>query len=222
VPGLGTFRLGAGTPALAAGGASPTRVQAAVQRIVVPRVLQLQGFEVLHASAVVTERGVVGFCGVSGTGKSTTAVGMSRRGYALWADDALGLDLSGGRARALPLPFEVRLDPPAAAFLGYRPPSPGLMIPAVGPVPVAALCVLRRVAGSEIVGVVRLAPPRAFRAVLAHAHDFNLADADRKRRLATHYLALTSATPVFDISFGEGLDQVPVLLDRIEDLLGRL
>lgn len=224
-PALATFRFGDGTAEVAtviAADAWAPRIETAFQRMALLRSLQLQGYEVLHASAVLTERGVVPFCGVSGTGKSTTAAGLSLRGHPLWADDAVGLDISDDRPRALPLPFHLRLDPAAAAFLGHGPKPSGHETPAVEPAPVAAICVLRRVAGLGAVQVTPLAPPRAFTAVLTHAHDFNLTDRARRRRLVSHYLALTSLTPVFDICFGGGLDQVPALLDRIEDLFGRL
>ncbi len=73
--------------------ASPDSIEDTYRRGVLPLVLQLRGHEVLHASAVSTASGLLVLCGVSGTGKSTFAYGLSRRGYPLWADDAVVLDI---------------------------------------------------------------------------------------------------------------------------------
>src|ERR671935_59558 len=67
---------------------------------------KLAGREVLHASAVITARGVVAFCAVSTTGKSTIAYQFSRRGYGIWADDALAFDGADRGVTALWLPFQ--------------------------------------------------------------------------------------------------------------------
>ena len=76
------------------------------RRAIAPMALQLLGMQVVHASAVLTDEGVVGFCAHSQTGKSTLAYGFGRRGYELWADDALAFDVVDGDARALPFPFD--------------------------------------------------------------------------------------------------------------------
>jgi len=49
------------------------------RRTVVPMILQVHGYEVLHASAILMRQTVVAFCGISETGKSTLAYGLSRR-----------------------------------------------------------------------------------------------------------------------------------------------
>lgn len=60
---------------------------------VVPRVLELRGSLVLHASAVVTSAGAIGFLGASGAGKSTLATLLALSGWPLLSDDALVLDV---------------------------------------------------------------------------------------------------------------------------------
>ena len=52
------------------------------------------------------------------SGKSTIAYGLHRRGYRLWADDAVALEVSESAITALPLPFDVRLRPATAALFG--------------------------------------------------------------------------------------------------------
>ncbi len=51
----------------------------------------LHGFELLHASAVETDEGVVAFVSSSGGGKSTLAVELLKRGMRLFCDDVLAL-----------------------------------------------------------------------------------------------------------------------------------
>jgi hypothetical protein len=62
----------------------------------VPRALTLRGFLVLHASAVVTPWGAVGFMGASGTGKSTLAAALAREGWPHLSDDSLVLEPRAG------------------------------------------------------------------------------------------------------------------------------
>jgi hypothetical protein len=224
VPAVATFRLGgdARVTAVAQPGASPDAVRGTFSRLVVPAALQLSGLEVLHASAVLTPRGVVPFCAVSGTGKSTIAYALSRRGgYRLWADDSVYLRLSGRVALAVPMWFRSRLDRSAAAFLGAGPAaSPADSgAPASEPVPVRALCVLERRPGGDIVRSARLGPAAAFPAVLAHAHDFGLEHPSRKRRLIRGYLGLARATPVYQVLFRGELTDLPAVLDHLEGLL---
>ena len=59
---------------------------------VLPLVLNLQGREVLHATAVLTPRGVCAFTGPTGTGKSTLAASFLFAGYPVLSDDCLVLE----------------------------------------------------------------------------------------------------------------------------------
>ena len=63
------------------------------RRVVLPMALQARGQEVIHASAVLGPDGVLALCAISETGKSTLAFGLSRRGYELWADDAVAFEV---------------------------------------------------------------------------------------------------------------------------------
>jgi hypothetical protein len=62
---------------------------------VLPFVAVMRGLEVLHASAVATGSGAVAFSGSSGSGKTSLALAMQRRGAALLADDVLALERGG-------------------------------------------------------------------------------------------------------------------------------
>jgi hypothetical protein len=196
------------------------RVRAIYQRVVLPFLLQALGYEMLHASAVRTERGVVAFCGDSGAGKSTIVVGLSRRGYPIWADDALLLDASA-RIRAIALPFVVRLRREPTEFFGLGGRGDASLCDLSGverdPVELAAVCVLKRRAGADGGEVIECRRgTSALTAMLAHACAFNLEDLDRKRRMVTQYLAVAARVPVFEAVVRPGLERLSELLDQLE------
>ena len=182
--------------------------------------------EVLHASGVCLGPGLVLLCGNSGTGKSTTAYGMSRRGYRLWADDSVMLEIEGSEIRALPLPFDVRLRPASMSFFnpdhadrgrtsGQRGAGKGARKAAR----IAALILLKRTqptTGRPPVVTRRLSPGAAFASVLAQGDCLSLHDEERKRRMLQNYLLMAARLPVIDVRFQSGLETLPALLDRIE------
>jgi hypothetical protein len=64
---------------------------------ILPLILSRRGSLVLHASAVLTEFGVIAFVGASGRGKSTLAARFAGCGYTLVCDDYLALrEVAGG------------------------------------------------------------------------------------------------------------------------------
>jgi hypothetical protein len=202
-------------------GVGPEVVGEAYRGTALPMILQARGAEVLHASANLTERGVVAFCGASGAGKSTIAVGLNFRGYEIWADDAVALGEAGA---VIPLPFRAHLRPTAAEFFaearnevsadGAREDAGRA---AFSSEPLAAVCVLERVAElSDRVVVERLAPPAALRSVLAHAFCFSLQDPHCKRRMTEHYLQLVGRVTCFGIRFRPGLEGLSTILDLVE------
>jgi hypothetical protein len=172
---------------------------------------------VLHASAVRTPIGIVGFCARSGSGKSTVAAGLRRRGFEQVADDALLLRLDEGHVTAQALPFCSRLrrasvDYFANAFGDEA--TPRVAIPgATGPL--AALIVLNRDDGRASIALERVSPMRAFSAVLTHAHCFDLEDRPAVARLVSDYLDITRIVPVFECHYRSGWEHFPDLLDTI-------
>ncbi|MDF2695232.1 MAG: hypothetical protein K0S65_3615, partial [Labilithrix sp.] len=83
LPGVGAFRFEPGRAEVVAfplASASSHLVRDAFNRSVLPLALQGVGHEVLHASAVLARERVVALCAVSGTGKSTIACALDRRG----------------------------------------------------------------------------------------------------------------------------------------------
>ncbi len=232
LPELASFRFGGGEDDVVAIASHPIRKERildAYYRSVLPRVLHTRGQEALHASAVLTRDGVVALCATSGTGKSTTAFGLSQRGWPLWADDAVAFEALDSSIRALPVPFGLRLLPDATAFFDQD------LTPASGdpnqnsadrikrePVPLAALLLLNRVRGGNdwpTVQVRRLSAGKAFTEVLVHAYCFNVEDAEQKQSMVRNYLDLIARVPVFEIHFQPGLKKFPAVLDAMSQLI---
>jgi hypothetical protein len=190
-------------------------------RAALPLALQYFGVEVLHASAVRTRLGVVAFCAVSETGKSTAVAVLSRRGYPLWADDAVPIEIDEGTrgARAFAVPFRLRLD--AALSPAFRDPDRSFRWPEperldLASAPLAALCVMQRVDSSQTAEICRLSAIDAVTALLPHSYCFSLMEADRKRLMMRCYIELAARVPTFAVSIATGLERLPAALDQIE------
>lgn len=222
IPGIGAYRVSPQGDVLAApeDGAPFSLVVDAYRRTVLPQALQFFGREVLHASAVVTDAGVVGFCAYSQTGKSTLAFALGQRGYRPWADDALVFETGPEGARALALPFAVRLRPRSQEYFDVQPlpaeehPQDGTVTVGSEVLPIAALCVLSRVDGP--VSIEKVAPGDAMASLLPHAYFVSLEDQRKKERMLRAYLELTSLVPVYELSFPTGLGELPAVLDELE------
>jgi hypothetical protein len=218
LPGVATFSFDStGVEAVARDDVALDKIRDAHRRLVLPLALQALGQQVLHASAVQFERGAVAFCGESGTGKSTVAYGLVRRGHPPCADDAVAVDLARGAPELIPLPFALRLRPASAAYyhVGARPVE--VQHPVAKQV-LAAVCVLQR--GEGETELRRLGRAEAFPALLAHAYSFGSKKEPRQRRMMEHYLSLVSEIPVFRVRLASGLSTLAGTLDEIETAVG--
>jgi hypothetical protein len=219
LPGTASFRFladGSSVVAFPDEDVVPSVIEDAYYRNVLPLVLQLRGHEVLHASAVRTKDGLLVFCGVSGTGKSTLAHRFSQRGNPLWADDALVLGLEDEAAVALQVPFRLGLPPSAMTNEPYEKGHE----PATGePAPILGFLVLGQLGrpSGPLVDVRRLQPIDAFTALVPHAYCFRLSDSDRKALMLDRYLRLASSVPTFEVRYAAGIDHIEVVLDELED-----
>jgi hypothetical protein len=190
-------------------------VEDTFRRIILPLALQAQGHEALHASAVRTSAGVVALCAVAGTGKSTLACALSRRGHRLWADDAVCLEFAAGRGVDVrPLPFTLRLRPASAAFFGGAPRQGAVRVPEET-APLAQILVIER-AESGSPEIERLPPAEAFREVLTHGYCFDVHDRARNQTMVRHYLELVDRIPAYRVKVSGGLDRLDDTLDVIE------
>jgi hypothetical protein len=230
VPGVATFRFGdnAGEAiAIPEPEAHEGAVVDAYRRAVLPMALQVHGLEVMHASAVVTPAGIAAFCGASQAGKSTFAYAMTRRGYDLWADDAVVFELEeSGGVRTFPLPFRLRLRPASASFFERSGGAESLQpregdVEERGHAPLAVAFVLAPVenGGAPEVSIERVPPAQAFPAVFANAYWFDLRETERKRQTTERYLELVARIPVFRVSFRTGLDRLASVVDAVEETL---
>ena len=219
--GLATFRFGkAGSvSARLVDPAFEPQVRDIFSRAIVPMALLARGFEALHASAVIAARGVVGLCGLSGTGKSTLAMALSiHAGLSHFADDALVYGVAGGEPIALRIPFPVRVEAAARVAAdngGTSPPSAGHTdrrelwriyqlvrdqsldpsFPSFAPVP------------SE----------NRFTLLLSHAHPFDLAGPHRRRQFVENVMALARQVDVWECRFAPGLAALPALARAVRD-----
>jgi hypothetical protein len=225
LPGLGSFRF---TPraddpvrAEVLPGAPDDTIQDAFRRMVVPMVLQVRGFEVLHSSAVLAWGTVLAFCGVSHSGKSTMSYAFAERGFFLWADDSVVFDVDRDPIVATPLPFRIRFRPASAEFFGTR--GDRSELDAAGEVgvrssadaPLGVLFVLAQRGGVPSMQVRQLAPAEAFPVVMEHAYCFSLEDPGRKRAMVGNYLQLVRRVKAFEI-------RLPAGFDHLDDSVGRL
>lgn len=207
--GLGSYLVRpGGQTVLAAPSCAPEwRWQCYLVGQALPMAALLQGYEVLHASAVELGGGAVGFVGNSRTGKSSLAVNLALRGAPFLTDDVLAIDVApdGATVRAHPgagltsvrFAEAERITVPRLATLGevlgsddeaYR-----LAVPtAAGPRPLRALYFLDRSAAAPrlTLEVVREPSPGL---VLASTFNFAVRTAERMRtQLETHALLARS------------------------------
>jgi hypothetical protein len=227
LPGIGSFEFGAGGGHVE-GRPDPDVTEAsfedAYERHVLPMVLHFRGFQVLHGSAVGGASGVHVFCGSSHAGKSTLAFALQRRGYQVWADDAVAFTSRRESVCVVALPFALRVRPEAAAFFAQPAVAAAAMggvemVPRAGPghtvgelAPVASVSVLEHAPAM----ISRIPPSESLPAILKHAFHFSLDDEAGRRRLATEFLSLISQVPLFRLSLPPGLDQLNDALDEVE------
>jgi hypothetical protein len=229
LPVVGAFRSGSDGQILAlpGEGVPESLVVDTYRRTIVPMTLQLLGRQVLHASAVETRGGVIGFCADSQTGKSTIAYGLSQRGYRVCADDALAFETANSGVRVFEIPFSIRLRPASAEYFNTPvPPAPqlgpdGLISVGDKVAPLAALCVLTRQPEGERVELAQLDADAVIRRLLPHAYCFTLLDPELKRRTVEEYLRLAALVPVYEVRFTAVIDELPSLLSEIERVLIR-
>ncbi len=228
VLGVASFRLEADQNRVLAVPSCETTDAAAIfdefERTVWPTLLQLRGCEVLHASAVRTSRGVVAFCAPPDTGKSTLAHALSLRGYALWVDDALVLELQPERLLTHPLSSHVRLRPLSASYFGLplEQAVRGRVHQEVEaghtPLPLVAVYLLERadqLPSDEVLCVEALSASNALGETLKHALFFSQ-DTTRKRQMVAQYARLVERVPISRLRFRVGFDTFPLVLDALE------
>jgi hypothetical protein len=232
-PSLATYRLHQDEDCITAylkQGAAVDVVWDTYRRSVLPLAFHAHGWEALHASAIVSSRGLVVFAAVAGTGKSTLAFGLRTRGFPQWADDAVVFKVGPEGAMALPLPFSARIRAGSEHVLRTTAPprrpldgnEPGEQVH-FDPLPIAAVCMLTRaeeIAAPESPTLTRVAPALAFRELLAHALELDPLDQPRRTKMLEAYLNVAALVPVWQVRFAPVPDRFALLLDTIVGRLG--
>lgn len=228
--GLGEFHFETDRPvvtAFAARGVSDALVRDMFLRVVQPVVLQAQGFQTLHASAVLGPLGALAFCGVGHSGKSTLAYATSRApGYRQIADDSVVLDLRSDGVLATVaavqrLPFRPKLRQPSLGyFRGAATHDPHAPVPDAlmtgDPAPLRAILVLSQQDAAPVIPLpLRLPPAESFRELLRHAHCFDDGDRRHSRSLVEDYLHLADIVPVYRVDYRADINAVDELVDRV-------
>lgn len=234
VYGTATYVLRPGSDRIVAvpeAGADKAEIADRWHRLALPLLLQAAGLEVLHASAVRTERGIVALCGHAGVGKSTLACGLGRRGYPPVADDALAFRVAQDQGVVgVPLPCRLRPRGDGGGYVspdrhapGGRPSPPLDELPRAGPTaPLVTVLVLDRespAAARAAFEIERLPPVAGFLSLLAHAWCFDPADFDRMREMMWGYLELAARTPIWRAQLPDGSRHLRPVLARLENWL---
>jgi hypothetical protein len=219
--GLATFRFGEAGPVRArlVDPALEPQVRDLFSRAIVPMALLARGFEALHASAVIAARGVVGLCGLSGTGKSTLAMALSvHAGLPHFADDALVYRVADGEPIGIRIPFPVRVEATALATADNRSTSQ----PPAGQTNGRALWRIYQLVRDESVdpGFPKFAAvpsENRFTLLLSHAHPFDLAGPQRRRQFVENVMALARQVDVWECRFAPELTALPALARAVRD-----
>jgi len=220
-PGLGAFTFRPGSRDVLVWPEPDARheeITETFDRLLQPVILQALGEQVLHAAAAVGPTGTIAFCGNSGSGKSTLGFAMRQAGYRQLADDALVLQLEQDQVSACPLPFAPRLRQAARLHFGYadQRPAPRVDIRPADLV-LSAVFLLQQDVQIQRPRLTGLTQAQAFSALLAHAHCYDAQDRRHTQSLVDSYLAMVSLVPVFALQYRPGLQQLPQLIQIIQD-----
>lgn len=189
-----------------------------------PFILSLRGYEVIHASAVLTAKGVVAFSALSGTGKSTFAYTLQTRGYVVWADDVVIFRPNQDAFLCAPIPFNLRLYPETIVevknyILDHQSGIDRDTTLQLEPKPFAAICLLKRIDeenAQDNVSIVKLPLQEAYTQLLPHAYNFELNNPTRSRQMMVSYLNLVSTIPIYQLSYTKGMSSLSKLIDNLE------
>jgi len=195
---------------------------------VIPLALSRRDRIVLHASAVLTPRGVIAFYGRSGLGKSTLAASLARQGHASVSDDCLVLRKEGPCWMALPAYPGVRLWPSTAGELleeetegkevahytaKRRISDAGILPFAASPARVSSLFCLA--GDTSRVGIERIPAARAIVSLVESAFNLDIADGGLARSQFEAVGQLAEELPAYTIHYPREFGALPAVTDAI-------
>ena len=190
------------------------------------------GLEPLHATAVLTDRGVVAFLGESGYGKSTLGALFVHGGCPLLTDDMLVLTANRRGFLAHPGPPRIKLYREIAnrifgdAYRGVpmNPVTEKLIVPLNDrqalqqAFPLGALYLIseERGGGRPVRPVIRrLSPARAFPRILAGTASHWASDPDRLKRQFQFVTRLVQEVPVKTLSYARNKEEIFRVRDAV-------
>ena len=192
-----------------------------------------QGFEPLHATAVVIEGEAVVFLGSDGFGKSTLAACFLAAGHRILTDDLLILRDTPEGVLAYPGPARIKLFPHMARRLlkeatkgvPMNPFSRKMILPLRGqhacgaPVPLRAIYALnsppRLVSRKQAIRIEPLSPREAFFEVVKNTFNRRVVDGDRLERQFIESGRLVDTALVRKLSYPRALDSLPAVCEAI-------
>lgn len=191
-----------------------------------------QGYEPLHATAVVIDGQAIAFMGRSGFGKSSLAAAFLESGHSLLTDDLLLLRWTFDRYEAQPGPPRIKLFPKIARrFLSgtasgvpMNSETEKLVLPlrADGhqghPAPLRAIYVLsgpREVRRKQRIRVSSLSAREAFIELVRNTFNYLVIEPQRLRRQYNECLQVASRVPARRISHPRVLSLLPAVRDAI-------
>jgi hypothetical protein len=191
-----------------------------------------QGFEPLHATAIVIDGSAAVLLGSSGFGKSSLAACFLEAGHRLLTDDLLILLPSGRDVMAYPGPPRIKLFPQLARrFL--RPASPGvamnlgtqkLVLPldrsrsSFAPVPLKGIYALlppRSTVHRHAVRITALPPRESFLALVKNTFNYRIVNPGRLERQFEAATRVASIMTVKKISYPRILGRLPAVRDAL-------
>ena len=198
-----------------------------------------QGFEPLHATAVVVDRHAVAFLGSNAFGKSSLAACFLEAGSRLLTDDLLILGESRNRILAYPGPPRLKLFPKIARrFLGQdvtkhvhmNPDTDKLILPIeehrrhgrpVALDAIYALAAPRDACRTPCVRVENLSPREAFLELLKGTFNRRLTNPPRLKRQFGFTTRLTDLVAVKRLTYPRAIDRLPEVREAVRaDLAG--
>ena len=194
---------------------------------VLPRTLDLLGKHPLHATAVATPLGVIAFLGATGTGKSTIAAALGRRGAALVSDDCLVLHRKDASIIATPSYAGLRLYDDVRETLFPEAPSNLVAhysakqrvttaVPlATEPQALRMVFALERVPHSGTPALEQLGPADATMALTAAAFRMDAERREQDRRQLGFFADVSRRVPISRLVFSEDLSNIGSLAETI-------
>jgi hypothetical protein len=180
------------------------------------------GFELLHASAVEVDGGVVAFVAPSGGGKSSAVVELCRRGYRLFCDDVLTIERRGAQLWGHPGPAVMNVPSSAglpaclgASLIASFPDEDEVWVAleraATAPLPLRSVYVLDRFAGAPLVS--ELTAPTVLD-LLPHAISLPHAPTRARSRFGV-FSALAEQVPIFRLE-ADPASSVQAIADLVQ------